>query len=202
MKRVLFVVLMALSLAVFAEESAPAPTLKAPAIHNGTLAFEYEHEDVGHTSNDTNSIAFIPGYKFENGIKLDVKLKGAQSENNNTTAVGIEPRIKYMWDITDTIALGGRASLGQVLRDSGDYTFYTVEPIVEWQFADRWIANMSYKYKDATGDLNDADSSTVYLGAGYKVFNDQTISAKVYDRNADAPNSDSKGIEVNYAINF
>lgn len=189
MKKFLFALLMAASFA-------------ANAAGTASFAVEAEHEAIEGSGDDVNSLSFIPGYKFENGIKLDVKLTGKQADDSNSTSVAFEPRVKYMFPINETFALGGRVSLGESLSNGGDYAFYTIEPIAEWAFANRWLANVSFKYKDPLSNNHGVQSETLYLGAGYKVTDAQTVSAKVYTRNNQGPVADSNGIEVNYSIAF
>lgn len=190
MKNVLFALLLAFSFGAQAAEKA------------ASFAIEYEHEAVEGTSDDINSLSFIPGYKFGNGIKLDVKLSGKQADDSNSTAVAFEPRVKYMVPLTDALSVGGRVSVGQTLQNSGDYAFYTIEPIAEYTLNKQWSVNTSVKFKDALQENKNTESTTVYVGAGYKVTEDQTLSAKVYARNNNGDRADSNGVEVNYAIAF
>lgn len=172
-----------------------------------SIAFEYNHENVQDTGNDVNEFSIIPGYVLTNGIKLDAKFTGRQSDGN-TTAVAFEPRAKYMFAMNETFSLGGRVSLGETLSQARNYSFYTVEPIAEWTINKDWAAQVSLKYRGVNGSvitpdgLNDADSTTVYVGGGYRVTDLQSVSAKVYSRNAYDNVADSSGLEVNYAIRF
>lgn len=167
-----------------------------------SIALEFENEQVeGNSGKDVNSLSIIPGYVLENGVKLDVKLKGSQVDGNNATTTTIEPRVKYLYAVTPQIAIGGRVSLGEVYASTGNYSFYTIEPIAVYSFNDKWAGTASVKYKDGTGNVG-AESWTTYLGGAYKVTDSQIVSAKVYHREPTASNVDSNGIEVNYAIGF
>jgi hypothetical protein len=190
MKNALFALLLAVSLNASAGPNTPA-----------SIAFEYEHENIEGTGNDLNSFSVIPGYTFSNGIKLDAKLTGKQADDSNTTSVAFEPRVKYMVPLTSALSVGGRVSVGETLQDSGDYAFYTLEPTVEYAINKQWTVNTSVKYKDSFGDKG-TESTTLYVGAGYKVSDTHTVSAKAYTRNAAGDVADSQGVEVNYAIAF
>lgn len=166
-----------------------------------SIAFEYEFEAPhGANSNDTNSLSVIPGYVLDNGVKLDVKLKGSQKDTNTTTA-SIEPRAKYLVDLGSGVSVGGRVSLGEVYDATGNYGFYTIEPIAQYDFNKVWSASTSVKYKDGTGNVG-AESVTYYLGGAYKVSDTQTVAAKVYTRDNTGATVNTSGVEVNYAFNF
>jgi len=196
MKNVLFAILLAAS---FGAQAAPVITLGA----------EYDYENIEGSSDNNNAFSFIPGIKLDNGVKIDVKFTGAQDDESNDTIVAFEPRVQYLLPVTKELSLGGRASVGQVLNNGGDYTFYTLEPMAGYAFTNKITGLASLKYTDTTGDKENGSATayygqtvTTYVGAAYKVTDSQTATAKVYTRNYNGDRADSNGIEVNYTVAF
>jgi hypothetical protein len=167
-----------------------------------SIALEFENEQVqGNSGADKNSLSIIPGYVLDNGVKLDVKLKGSQVDVGNATTVAIEPRVKYMVEVAPNLAIGGRVSLGEEYQTAGNYSFYTIEPMAAYAFNNKWAGTASVKYKDGTGALG-AESFTTYVGGAYHVNDTQVVSAKVYHRDITGEATSSNGIEANYSIGF
>lgn len=165
------------------------------------VSFEAEYENGESTSADTASFAVIPGYTFSSGVTLELKLEGAQtSGSNDNTTVSIEPRLAYAVPVGNAI-LGIRGSVGQNMADSGNYSFYTIEPSVAYNLTKNLQVETSLKYKEAFGNHRDEETQTetLYLGGSYKLTEKNEVTGKYYHR---FDSTESNGVEVAYTVYF
>jgi hypothetical protein len=161
-----------------------------------SISFEVEHQDFTTTdAPDVNALSIIPAHVFDNGVKIDLRLQGLQS--NTTTATVIEPRVSYAIPV-GPVQAGLRASIGQRLVDSGNYAFYTIEPFVAYDATKEVQLITSVRLTDALGS-RDVQTETLYAGGSYKLDNTNALYTKVYHR-FDSVNSN--GIEAGYTITF
>ena len=186
MKKLLISLLMVSSTAAFAGKG-------------DSVSFEVEHEGVTTAGvQDVDSFSIIPATTLDNGLKLDLKLQGSQSNGNGTTGFAVEPRASYAWDLENGFAVGIRGSIGEKFASVGNYGFYTIEPFATYAINNKWTAKTSLKYKDAFGE-RDIQTETFYLGASYAVDKKNSLYAKAYHR---FDSLESNGVEAGYTIGF
>lgn len=161
------------------------------------IGFEGEYENINGSSVNNYSGSVIPGYTFDNGVKLDVKLQGAQ-DSNTVTSLAIEPRVSYGIKLDDKWVVGLRGSIGEKYQNAGNYAFYTIEPYTSYTVNQDLAIKASVKLKDALG-YRDLQTETVYLGPVYKLSESSEVSAKAYHR---FDSISSNGLEANYSLYF
>lgn len=174
-----------------------------------TTEFESEYGKNG--ASDSNSISVAPYYKFDNGIKADVKFEGSRdtgtTNGSNKPIDGlIEARVRKDFAIADNLSAGLRLGIGEKMNGENkagntvDFTYYTVEPILTYRATDALSFNTSYRYRNAFNASNYKYSTDTYkVGVAYKVTKEDEIGAKYFEKYGDTR---SNGFELVYSRGF
>jgi len=176
-----------------------------------TTEFESEYGKGQYNGQDSNSISVAPYYKFDNGIKADVKFEGSRDRGtvngDNKSIDGlIEARVRKDYNVYGPLSAGLRLGIGEKFNGENkagqtvDFGYYTVEPILTYKATDALSFNTSYRYRNAFNTSNYAyKTNTVKVGAAYKLTKEDEIGAKYFEKYGDFR---SNGFELVYSRGF
>jgi hypothetical protein len=173
---------------------------------------EFELENGRNGNADSRALSVAPFYKFDNGIKADIKLEGNRDNghdvagNNNSIGGLIEARVRKDYALTDRISAGLRLGVGEVLNGSNkagqtqDFSYYTVEPILTYKATDALSFNTSYRYRNAFSQEDHSyKTNTAKVGVAYKLTQQDEVGAKYFEKYGDTR---SNGVEFVYTRGF
>lgn len=174
-----------------------------------TTEFESEYGKNG--GPDSHAISLAPYYKFDNGIKADVKFEGSRDNgttngNNNPIEGLIEARVRKDYQVYGPVSAGLRLGVGEKFNGSNkagqtvDFSFYTVEPIITYTATNALSFNASYRYRNA---FNTSDvayrTNTGKVGVAYKLTQQDEVGVKYFEKYGDTR---SNGFELLYSRGF
>jgi len=174
-----------------------------------TTEFESEYGKNG--ASDSHSISVAPYYKFDNGIKADVKFEGGRDNgqvngSNNPIDGLIEARIRKDVQVYDKFYAGLRLGIGEKINGSNkagntvDFGYYTVEPMFTYKATDVLSFNTSVRFRNAFNTTDVAYKTTTYkVGAAYKVTKEDEVGVKFFEKYGD---SRTQGFELTYSRGF
>lgn len=187
-------------------------TLTTAAFAAGSgITTEFEVENGRNGASDGRSISLAPYYKFDNGIKADLKFQGARdvgkdsAGNNNSIDGSVEARVRKDYALTPRVSAGLRLGIGEKLNGTNkagqtvDFGYYTVEPILTYKATDALSFNTSYRYRDAFSSDQDYKTNTAKLGVSYKVTKQDEVGAKYFEKYGDVR---TNGMEFVYTRGF
>lgn len=172
---------------------------------------EFEVKNGKDGNSDSRSISVAPYYKFDNGVKADLKLEGSRDTgtvagNNKDISGAVEARVFRAYDLTPRLSAGVRLGVGQKLNGTSkagvteDFGYYTIEPIAHYDLTDRVGLHVSYRYRNAF-DANDYafKTNTAKVGLDYALTKQDTVGIKYVETYGD---SRSNGVEFKYVRGF
>lgn len=172
---------------------------------------EFEVENGKNGAADSRTISVAPFYKFDNGIKADVKFEGSRDTgsvagNNNDITGAVEARVRRDYALTNRLSAGLRLGIGQKLNGTSktglteDFGYYTIEPIAHYELTDRVGLHVSYRYRNAF-DANDYafKTNTAKFGFNYALTKQDTVGLKYVETYGDTR---SNGVEFKYVRGF
>jgi hypothetical protein len=184
----------------------------ASAANKYGVATEMGFESGKELYSDSRTVSIAPYYRFDSGIKLDIKLEGTRNTghtvtgNNQDIRNSVEFRAQHDYSITSGLTGSVRVGLGEKLNYSDkngklvDYSFYTVEPILVYSTSPVVSFNTSYKFSNSlAADSYSDKTNTFKLGAGYKLTPTNEIGVKYFEKFGDVR---SNGLEFVYALDF
>lgn len=186
--------------------------LVGSAFAGAGVTTEFEVENGKNGNADSRAISVAPYYKFENGIKADVKLEGSRDTghdaagNNHSVGGSIEARVRKDYSLTDRISAGLRLGIGENINGTNkagqtvDFTYYTVEPIVTYKVSDVLSLNTSYRYRNAFNQDNYTyKTNTAKVGAAYALTKQDEVGLKYFEKYGDTR---TNGVEFIYIRGF
>jgi len=182
----LFVILALLSGTAFAGE-------------NG-VSFEFERERGNNAPNTfENTVSVAPYYKFDNGIKADIKFYGSREDGSKTLENKVEARIQKMWTVFPNAKLGARVSVGELFSSTTDFAYYTFEPKASYALTDALSLQAAYRYRNAFNTSNNYETRTTKLGFDYTLTKKDEVGVRYLMKRSD---SDTNGVEFAYTRSF
>jgi hypothetical protein len=189
-----------------------AMVVSASAFAGGAgLTTEFESEYSRNGGSDSNSISLAPYYKFDNGIKADVKFEGGRdhgtTDGSNKPIDGlIEARVRKDFNVVGAFYAGLRLGIGEKMNGENkagqtvDFTYYTVEPMFTYKATDALSFNTSVRFRNAFDTSAVAYKTTTYkVGTAYKITNQDEVGVKFFEKYGD---SRTNGFEVAYTRGF
>ena len=183
-----------------------AMMVSASAFAGGAgVTTEFESEYGKNGGADSHSISLAPYYKFDNGIKADVKFEGGRDNgkvdgNNNPIDGLIEARVRKDIQVYDKFYAGLRLGIGEKINGSNkagntvDFGYYTVEPMFTYKTTDALSFNTSVRFRNA---FNTTD--VAYKTTTYKVTKEDEVGVKFFEKYGD---SRTQGFELTYSRGF
>jgi hypothetical protein len=177
-----------------------ALSLTGSAFAGSGVSFEFERER-GNDSPNTfeNTFSVAPYYKFDNGIKADIKFYGSREDGSKTLENKVEVRVQKMYDIANDLKAGARISIGEKYTSTGDYSYYTIEPKVGYTLTNALSLQASYRYRNAFNTANNYETGTTKLGFDYNVTKQDEVGVRYFMKRGD---SDTNGVELAYTRSF
>jgi len=177
-----------------------ALSLAGTAFAGGGVGFEFERER-GTDSPNTfeNTFSVVPYYKFDNGIKADIKFYGSREDGSKTLENKVEIRVQKMYDIANDLKAGARISVGEKYTSTGDYSYYAIEPKVAYALTNALSLQASYRYRNAFDTANNYETGTTKLGFDYAVSKNDEVGVRYLMKRGD---SNTNGVELAYTRSF
>lgn len=176
------------------------------------VSTEYEYEHGKGAFANSQAVSVAPFYKFDNGVKADVKLEASRDSgrqaNGDTKPIEtlIEARVRKDFEVYPNTTVGVRIGVGEHLNGiarSGattDFAYYTIEPIATYAFTDKITGSVSYRYRNAFSTSKyDYKTNTGKIGVAYKLSDKDEVGVKYFEKYGDVR---SNGIEVGYTRKF
>jgi hypothetical protein len=165
------------------------------------VGFEFERErgnNAPHTFENTISVA--PYYKFDNGVKADIKFYGSREDGSNKELENkVEARVQKMWEVFPNVKLGARTSIGELFSSAKDFSYYTIEPKASYALTNDFSLQAAYRYRNAFNTSNNYQTRTTKLGFDYAVTKNDEVGVRYLMKRGD---SDTNGVEVAYTRSF
>ena len=186
MKKIFAILALALTGSAFAAESG--------------VGFEFERERGNNAPNTfENTVSVAPYYKFDNGIKADIKFYGSREDGSKTLENKVEARVQKMWEVMPNTKLGARASIGELFSSTTDFAYYTFEPKASYALTDALSLQASYRYRNAFNTSNNYQTRTTKLGFDYALTKKDEVGVRYLMKRGDY---DTNGIEFAYTRGF
>lgn len=192
MKKILASILFMVSASVFAGGSGVV------------MEYDYDHGEGKDSGKNSNSLSMAPYFKFGDGWTADVKLDtsrdiGQTNGKNKEIKDSLMGRIRKDWKLTEDLKVGVRLGLGERFTQSSDYSFYTIEPMVQYNLTDAWNINALYRYRNSFDQTKNYQTDTYKVGTSYKVTPNDEIGFKYAMKYGD---SRANGLEFTYSRGF
>ena len=177
-----------------------ALSITGTAFAGGGVGFEFERER-GNNSPNTfeNTVSVAPYYKFDNGVKADIKFYGSREDGDKTIENKVEARVQKMWEVYPAVKLGARVSIGEKFTSTKDYSYYTFEPKASYGLTDALSLQASYRYRNAFDTANNYETRTTKLGFDYELTKKDEVGVRYLMKRGD---SDTNGVELAYTRSF
>ena len=174
-------------------------TGSAFAGENG-VSFEFERERGNNAPNTfENTVSVAPYYKFDNGVKADIKFDGSREDGSNTLENKVEARVQKMWTVFPNAKLGARVSVGELFSSTKDFSYYTFEPKASYDLTSALSLQASYRYRNAFNTSNNYETRTTKLGFDYALTKKDEVGVRYLMKRGD---SDTDGVELAYTRSF
>lgn len=164
------------------------------------VGFEFERER-GNNSPNTfeNTVSVAPYYKFDNGLKADIKFYASREDGDKTLENKVEARLQKMWEVYPAVKLGARVSVGEKFTSTKDYSYYTFEPKASYALTNNLSLQAAYRYRNAFNTSNNYETRTTKLGFDYAVTQKDEVGVRYLMKRGD---SDTNGVEFAYTRAF
>ena len=158
--------------------------------------------DQGQTNRQ--GINLIVGHKFDNNLQFDLgqqfrteKLNEDNNGGSNTTR--LEGGLTYSLPLDPYVTLYTRGAIGYKFKDTEDFSYYSVEPGVQFKVTQPLSVKVGYRYRDSFSQSYFDKTNTVRVGAQYDLSKTSFVTAGV-----DRSYGDSQflGINLGYGIKF
>jgi hypothetical protein len=164
------------------------------------VSFEFERERGNNAPNTfENTISVAPYYKFDNGVKADIKFYGSREDGSKTLENKVEARVQKMWEVLPHTKLGARVSVGELFSSTKDFSYYTFEPKLSYALTDALSLQGSYRYRNAFNTDNNYETRTTKLGFDYELTKKDEIGVRYLMKRGD---SNTDGVELAYTRSF
>ena len=164
------------------------------------VGFEFERERSNNSPNTfENTVSVAPYYKFDNGVKADIKFYGSREDGSKTLENKVEARIQKMWTVFPNAKLGARVSVGELFSSTKDFSYYTFEPKASYDLTSALSLQAAYRYRNAFDTANDYQTRTTKLGFDYAVTKKDEVGVRYLMKRGD---SDTNGVEFAYTRSF
>ena len=176
-------------------------TMAGTAFAGGSgVGFEFERER-GNDSPNTfeNTFSVAPYYKFDNGVKADIKFYASREDGDKTLENKVEARVQKMWEVFPNAKLGARVSIGEKFTSTNDYTYYTFEPKASYALNDVLSLQASYRYRNSFDSSNNYETRTTKLGFDYELTKKDEVGVRYLMKRGD---SNTDGVELAYTRSF
>lgn len=188
-----------------------ALAITGTAFAQNGISFEWERER-GTASPNTmeNTVKVAPYVKLNNGVKLDLQFGASRDDgqvngNNNAISNTVEARAQKMFDVTRSLKLGARVSIGEKFNGTNsagktvDFAYYTIEPKAEFLITENLSALASYRFRNGFSDSDNYLTRTAKAGFGYAVSKKDVVEVKYFEKRGD---SNTNGVELGYTRSF
>ena len=164
------------------------------------VGFEFERERGNNAPNTfENTVSVAPYYKFDNGVKADIKFYGAREDGSKTLENKVEARVQKMWTVFPNAKLGARVSVGELFSSTKDFSYYTFEPKASYALTDALSLQAAYRYRNAFNTDNNYQTRTTKLGFDYALTKKDEVGVRYLMKRGD---SDTNGVEFAYTRSF
>jgi hypothetical protein len=183
MKKILAIIALALSGTAFAGDSATV-----------------EYQNMNTTGGaDQKNMGLAVKHEFSSSVAGDVGISSTVTEGTNALSTRMEAGATYSTPVGLGLTGYFRGALGQKFTNTGDFTYYAVEPGVQTTLG-AFTVKAGYRYRSATNaDVNNDQTHTARLGVAYALNKNDTVGVR-YDRvRGDAIQN---VLAVNYTRNF
>ncbi len=167
----------------------------------GFMTFEYEYENNKNQPHDSiNAFSIAPGYKFDNGFKVDLKFEGEQDSLTKDMETKLEARVRYDQKLFGPVKGTLRLGIGEKFTQQKNYPYYTIEPGLVWTVVDNTFdLNVSMRHRDAFDRNNNYNTNTWKFGAAYKISKQHEVGVKYFEKFVD---DRTCGFELVYTYSF
>jgi hypothetical protein len=168
------------------------------------MEYDYDRGEGKDSGKNSNSVSIAPYFKFGEGWTADVKLDtsrdvGQTNGKNKEIKDSMMGRIRKDYKLTNDLKVGLRLGVGERFTQSSDYSFYTIEPMVQYNITNDWNVNALYRYRNSFDQTKNYQTDTYKIGTSYKVTPNDELGFKYSMKYGD---SRANGVEFTYARGF
>lgn len=167
---------------------------------------EYAFRDYDGNVSNQNGINLTVGREVAPGIVLDANTAFRTSNGNATNSNRFEIGATYSVPVADSVSGYIRGGLGYTYGglvntpvSGNDYTYFAVEPGINYTINKTWIVGASCRFRDAFSDSVQAETHQAKFGAAYALTDASSLTASFGRSWGDAQYN---SLNLGYAFKF
>ena len=151
--------------------------------------------------NDQLNTNFTLSESINNTFSVHTQLSSSQTDNTNAVSTRLEVGGTATAPLFGPVSGYTKVGLGQKYSNSGNFTYYSIEPGITMPLTSSLTAKVGYRYRTAAenANVNKDTTDTVRVGVTYAIDKVRSVGAR-FDRTTGDSRQD--GYNVFYSHSF